>query len=417
MFKKVIFNTSAQIIGKVITASTTLLITLLIVRSLGPAGYGDFTKIFVFIGYFYSFADFGLNNIYIKLANSKGNENLIRYLVALRLIISIFLAAVAIGISFFLPYDSSLGIGYGPAVKIAIAVASLTIITQALFTAANAYFQNNLRYDLSAISAAIGTFVVLSITVAATILKAPLIFYVSAYVFGGMTFVVVSYLLIFLKFRQNILPIFNISKFTNLAKQSFPVAIALVFNIIYFRVDVLILAYSRPTEEVGLYGLAYTFFEASLTVPIFFSNALYPLLARLHKENPLAYVSQTKKWFMFLCAVSALHILGLRIVSYLIPLIDSRFSFGASQTALLILSAGIPFFYVSALLWHLLIIGDKQRFLSAIYIIGAIVNVAFNLIFIPKYGYLAASTITVVSEVLIALLLFLALKVKRYDKI
>lgn len=417
MFKKVIFNTSAQIIGKVITASTTLLITLLIVRSLGPAGYGDFTKIFVFIGYFYSFADFGLNNIYIKLSNSQKNNNLIRYLVGLRLIISIILAFAAITISLFLPYDPTVGIGYSPAVKIAIAVGSLTIVTQALFTAANAFFQNKLRYDLSAVAAAIGTLVILSFVTLSTVLEAPLIYYVAAYVLGGMTFVTVSYLIIFLKFRQKILPLFKIREFTNLAKQAFPVAVALIFNIIYFRVDVLILAYSRPTEEVGLYGLAYTFFEASLTVPIFFSNALYPLLARLHKENPLAYASQTKKWFMFLCAVSALHILGLRIVSYLIPLIDSRFSFDASQTALLILSAGIPFFYISALLWHLLIIGDKQRFLSAIYIIGAIVNVAFNLIFIPKYGYLAASTITVVSEVLIALLLFLALKVKRYDKI
>jgi len=66
MFKKVIYNTGAQIIAKAISASTTLIITLLIGRSLGPAGFGDFTKIFVFVGYFYTFVDFGLNSIYVK---------------------------------------------------------------------------------------------------------------------------------------------------------------------------------------------------------------------------------------------------------------------------------------------------------------------------------------------------------------
>lgn len=406
MFKKVIYNTGAQIIGKAITASTTLLITLLIAKSLGPAGYGDFTKIFVFIGYFYSFADFGLNNIYIKLSDSTKSDNLIRYLVGLRLIIGILFAFVAISTSQLLPYSQTLGTGFSPAVKVAIAIASLTIITQALFTAANAFFQNNLRYDLSAITAAVGTFIVLLSVAVATIFQAPLIFYVAAYVAGGITFVFVSFLLIFFKFRQQILPLFSISKFVSLLKQSFSVAVALIFNIIYFRVDILVLSYTRSTAEVGLYGLAYQFFEASLSIPIFFANALYPLLARLHKKNLIEYSSQVKKWLLILTLTSFVQIIALSIVSYLIPILyDARFF--DSQKALLILSFGLPFFFISALLWHLLIIGDKQKYLGVIYFIGAVFNLSLNLIFIPKFGYLAASVVTVASEALITLLLFL----------
>ena len=44
-YKGVIYNTGAQVAGKAITASITLLITVIIGKNLGPAGYGDFTKI------------------------------------------------------------------------------------------------------------------------------------------------------------------------------------------------------------------------------------------------------------------------------------------------------------------------------------------------------------------------------------
>jgi len=143
MFKKVIYNTGSQIVGKVITASITLVVTIIIGRTLGESGYGDFTKIFVFVGYFYTLADFGLNAIFVRL--SKEELTLFKVLVGLRLLIGIVLAIVATLVAFLLPYNSAQNIGFAPLVKIGIVIASATIITQALFTTANAYFQKNLR--------------------------------------------------------------------------------------------------------------------------------------------------------------------------------------------------------------------------------------------------------------------------------
>ncbi len=412
MFKKVIFNTGYQIIGKVITASATLIITLLIAKSLGPAGYGDFTKIFVFIGYFYTIADFGLNNIYIKLSHKEKDENLIRYLVGLRIVISIFLAIMAIIISLILPYNPQLGLGFSPFVKIAIAIASLTIITQALLTAANAYFQKNLRYDLSAISAAIGTVVILFSSVIFTLYNPNLLFYTAGYVFGGITIVITSYFLIFNKLKYQILPLFNLKKFIKLSRNSFPVALALIFNLIYFRIDIFILAYTRSTVEVGIYGLAYQFFEASLSIPIFIANTLYPLLSKLYTENISEYKKQVKKWLILAIIASLFLILALFLVSFLIPVLyDARFY--ESQKALFILALGLPFFFISAILWHLLIIHDKQKYLCLIYLAGAIFNLTLNLIFTPRFGYLSASAITVVSEALITLMLILTIIVTK----
>jgi len=408
MFKKVIYNTASQIVGKLITASSSLLITVLVGRSLGPAGYGDFTKIFTFVGYFYTFADFGFNAIYIKL-ETKSPGSLIRYLLGLRLLLSFFLALSAIVLSFAFPYNSALGLGFSPTVKFGIVIASLTIITQALFTTSNAVFQKNLRYDLSTIASVIGSFVVLTLTLFAVLTKSSIFIYVAAYVFGGITFVAIAYFLILKKYNFPLIPQFSKITSGKLTKGAWPIGAALIFNLIYFRADVLILSYAWPSSQVGLYGLAYQFFEVALAVPIFFANALYPLLSKLYVESKEEYQKQTKLWTLLLVIFSIALTLALVAVAQLIPLLlGSRFA--PSKTALMILSIGMPFFFTSALFWHMLIINNRQKTLIAVYALGALFNITANIIFIPKYGFLAASTITVISEALVLLLLTITLK-------
>ena len=408
MFKKVIYNTASQIAAKAATATSTLLITIIIGKSLGPAGYGDFTKIFTFVGYFYTVADFGFNAVYIKQTTASSAGVLIKSLLGLRLLVATFLATVAILASLILPYNPDLGTGFSPLVKIGIVIASLTIVSQALFTSANAFFQKNLRYDLSAIASVIGTLVILILTAIAALTKSSLLIYVSAYIAGGAVFVLVSYLIILKKFKVSIAPHFSKESSKKLFLGSWPIGIALFFNLIYFRVDIFILAYSKSSDQVGLYGLAYQFFEAALAIPIFFSNALYPLLANLFEKNLTEYQKQIKSWSMLLLLFSFVLTGGLIVAAFLIPYIIGP-NFTSSRTALIILALGMPFFFISALFWHMLIIHNKQKLLLSIYASGALFNVAANLIFIPKYGFLAASITTVASEALITALLLLAL--------
>ena len=408
MFKKVLYNTGSQIVGKVISASTTLLVTVLIGRSLGPAGFGQFTKIFVFVGYFYTFVDFGLNTIFVKFAKEENLPGLLKSLIGLRIILAFSFAILAILISFILPFNPQTGIGFSPLVKVGIIIASATIVTQALLTTANAYFQKILRYDFSTVAVFFGSIVILTASAFVTFSHGSVLGYVVAYILGGITFAASSYFLIFKKLGKIILPVFSKHKSLELLSHSWPVGVALIFNLLYFRIDVLILANWRSSEEVGLYGLAYQFFEASLSIPIFFANALYPILNGIYQVNLAEFKKQVVSWLKILTAVSLLLVIALIAISYFIPFIyDKRF--GGSVLALQILAIGIPFFFISALFWHLLIIYGKQKLLIYIYGVGAVINLIANLIFIPIYGYLAAATITVVSEALITFLLFMAI--------
>ena len=415
MFKKVFLNTGAQIVGKAFTASITLLITLVLFRTLGAAGFGDFTKIFVFVGYFYTLADFGLNTIYIKIAKENEITHL-KPLLGLRLIIAVSLALVAVTIAQFLPYDQKAATGFSPLVKTGIAIAAFTIITQSLFTTANAYFQKILRYDLSTIAAVSSYLVILVAAIIVSLTTKTVLGYTTAYAIGGIVLVTIVYTIIAKRVKTFFTPTFSKKEFTSFLKPAWPIGVALLFNLIYFRIDVFILSTFRSSTEVGLYGLAYQFFEASLAIPIFFSNAIYPILSKTYSTDIMVFKKQFLAWLKILTLVSILLTVVLIAVSYLIPLFFGHESQG-SAPALRVLALGIPFFFISALLWHILIIYNKQKYLTVIYAVGAIFNIITNLIFIPIYGFLAAAVITVISEGLIMLLLAASLYITQKEKI
>lgn len=411
VLKKVIINTGAQVVGKGITASITLLITYIIARTLKEEGYGDFTKIFVFVGYFYTLADFGLNQIYIKVAQENKTDHL-KILFGLRLIMGLTLAIVCSAVAFALPFNEQSGTGFSPIVKVGIVIASITIITQALFTSANAFFQKILRYDLSTIAAATSyAFVLITAIIVSTTTKS-LLGYTAAYVVGGFVLVTTAYLVISKRTKAVFVPTFKKQEFSKFLVPAWPIGLALIFNLIYFRIDVLILSLYQPSQEVGTYGLAYQFFEAALALPIFFANSIYPLLQNLYNTNLQEFKVEFKNWARNLLAVSLLLTVAVYLISFLIPIIYKNHFTGSTQ-ALQILALGFPFFFISALLWHVLIIYNRQKLLWPIYATGAILNIGANLVFIPKHGYMAAAAITVVSEALIMLLLTIAVLKQR----
>lgn len=409
MIKRVFFNAAAQILGKAFTAGTTLIVTLLVGRTLGPAGYGEFTKIFVFVGYFYTLCDFGMNSIFVAQSNLKNEISLFRVLVSLRLVMAVIFASLALFLGMLLPYNVAENTGFSPIVKAGIALGSLTILTQTLYTTANAFFQKKLRYDLSTIAAVLGSLTILLAVFLISFARGATTQFVLAYVLGGAVMVISAYVILYKKWRVFIIPKVDLAPFINYLAKSWPIGLALILNLLYFRIDILILSWVRRPEEVGIYGLSYQFFEASLAVPIFFVNAIYPYLADIYRQNISKFHKDFRFWSLVLFSISIFLAVFLILISFLIPLLyDLRFA--SSRLPLIILATGMPFFFLSALLWHILIIYQKQKSLVLVYGAGFVFNLIANLIFIPRFGYMAAAVNTIISEAVILFLLTVAVK-------
>lgn len=412
----VIRNTAVQVIGKIITALSTLLIARLVAEKLGLDGFGQYSIILAYSAYFYILTDFGINAIATKKITEE--EDRLPYyfsnLLSLRLVMAGVLVFLALALLAFLPYSNL--------IKLGIIASVLTIVCQAIFVNSNAIFQAKIRFDqsiLSTISAGLTTLLLSYLSLQAGL-----------GVFGLVLSLLVGYLMmaaLSLVFAHTYTPLslsFDTAMWRKTLISAFPLSLTIILNLVYFRADMFILSMIplNPSLEVtneqatGLYSMAYKIFENAIVIPVFFVNVLYPLMIKAYQKSLEDLVSLVKKSLLGLLAVSVVISAVLYLASPLLISIVSGNNpeFAPSVKVLRILSLFLPFFFVTnTLLWSIMTLG-KQKVLALFYGMAALVNIGLNIWLIPSYGYLAAAITTGVTEAVT--LVFLGSTVWRYLK-
>ncbi|MFH0750193.1 MAG: oligosaccharide flippase family protein [Candidatus Gottesmanbacteria bacterium] len=409
MKKKVAFNTIAQVIGKIISGGTTFLVSLILARSLGVEGYGDFTKITTYIAFFYLFCDFGLNAAYLQLIEKQTVKQIRNVLFTTRILFGLLLMFITLAITAFLPGSDSQG--YSMVVKMGIVLFVPSIFFQSIITTTNVLFQERLRYDFATYAVAIGSLTtLLSIYISSKIFlpTAALLGSIIAFLIGSIVTSVVA--LLFVKKLSGMPTLtWNPQLTKRLILQALPLGLTLVCNVIYFHADSFILTLTRSTSDVGTYGLAYKFFELILVIPTFFMNAMFPLLMASKKSSDEKQLqARVRMSGIILILLSLLIGIGGWFAAPFISLI--RPEFNASICPLRILLAGLPIFYLTSLSMWILIVERKQKQMLGIYTASMAINIICNIIFIPQYGYIAAAWITVMSELFVLTFSYITLK-------
>lgn len=400
--KKLVFtNTVHQIIGKIVGSLTAGLVSIFIGRLFGPSGYGDFTKIATFVSFFFLFADFGLNAVYLQKRNEKITWQV---LLATRILLIFLCTTIALLTLFFLP--SSQNSGYTLFVKLGIILFLPSIISQSLITTANAVFQETLSYIYATVANIAGSLATLLILLLLYFQIIPSTLYtgITAVLVGSVITAIVS--LLFISRRKlSLVPSFKWKSISILTRGSIPLALTLLVNLVYFRIDSIILTFSRSTAEVGLYGLAYKVFELPLVFPTFFMNAVYPFLLSTvdGKRGERTYFFRLiVKASGILLAIAIPSSIALWILAPLITYVRSDFS--GSIPALRILSLSLPFFFLSSsTMWGLISLRLNRELLTT-YTCGLLLNLVLSLVLIPSYGIIAAAISTGVTEGIVLLL-------------
>ena len=209
----------------------------------------------------------------------------------------------------------------------------------------------------------------------------------------------------------------DISYWRRSFRQPTAVGIGVIFSIISFRVDNLIIPPLAGREALGDYNLAYKLFEPSLIVPSVLLAALFPLLSRAaggyNNDAPDArelkpLVGQTISILFWFGALATL-VLALLAVPIVHLLYGEQYA--ASGPLLQILALSCLPMYLNYGLTHMLIAMDRPQ-LYVFFTLGAlVVNVASNLALIPLVGVQGAAFATLGTEM--ALLVLCAIAVAR----
>ena len=190
-----------------------------------------------------------------------------------------------------------------------------------------------------------------------------------------------------------------------LMQQALPFAIGNLFNLLYFRVDAIML----PTLSLeGLnantwYGLPYTIVNAFTILPgAFMMGAMFPVLSRAWEREkgrfPSAYTFGMR--WMVLCGLP--FAVGLSTLSSEIAVV--LFSTYTSEqvdkiaTALQWLSWSGGLIFVTTAVLAVLRATDKRRAFSVLMGTTAFLNICLNLHLIPRFSHVGAAIAMVISE-------------------
>ncbi len=397
--RKILINTLSQFVGRVIGALCAFLSTILLAKNLSVYSFGEYVKIATYVALFYPFVDFGLNTMYLKLQKQGRVETTIGSFLLLRLLLSLVLGVTAVVGAYFL---SMARIVFVPSQLLILALGMLTLAGFGLSLTYNALFQARLRYDVVAIGLSLGSLVTLMLLFGAQQISLlvgewGVTVGVGALVMG----VIATGLWYFFCYPISPSLLFIDKKlWKELLVASFPLGVTLLFNIVYFKVDTLILSVFRPVAEVGVYGFAYKFFEFALVVPTFVMNSVYPILLKKPDVSQTALYLKKILQPLFIFSLMATIVLWVGAPF----LVWVKQDFVASVVLLRILAVGLPlFFLTSPLMWWYVLIG-KQKLLAVIYGLTMIFNICANLIFIPSQGAIGAAFITGATELVMLIL-------------
>lgn len=397
---KISQQTLWQIIAKIITALATFSILGLVARNYGEEGTGIFTLTTTYLGIFYLLADFGFNAYILSRADKVENEW--NKLLGTRLVWALFLIVVALVVFPILPFAT-------PFLFAAIIFGSLDILASAIFVTNNLIFQSKLRYDFVTKATLVGTTTGLILFLVVLTFKPTVPVLLLAFLSGGVIIAPTSTYLV-KQFVSKVKPVFDITYTKELFIKSWPIAVTLALNVVYFRIDAFLVSGYRGLSDAGVYNLAYQVFQTILVLPTFVMNAYYPLMLQSLKENLIKFEQQLKWGFITLLIMA---LIGTAVVYISAPLIIEIISgqgFDGSVKVLRILSFSFPAYFLSSLLMWVMVARKKTKIMVLIYLTGLFFNLAANLIFIPQYSYIAASWITGLSEYLILLLQLLVLR-------
>ncbi len=393
--RKIAHNTIIQIFGKGISTAIGIVVIGMLTRYLGASGFGQYTTIMAFLQFFGVLVDMGLYIVLVKkISEPEADQSRwVSNIFTLRLISAVVFLGLAPVIVLFFPYAAI--------VKWGVLITSVSFLCITLNQALSGVFQKNLRMDKVMIAEVIGRVILLVSTIAVIRADLGLLWVMGAVVAGSM----VNFLFMYFSSRRfaRLRLRFEWSQWKEIIKESWPIALSIAFNLVYFKADTIILSLFHSQAAVGIYGASYKVLEVLNTLPAMFAGLVLPLLAAawsMADKEKFKRVLQKAFDAMVILAVP-LAIGTLFIARPVMDMVAPGFTDSAEVLRLLIFAAATIF--VGNLFGNTVVAINRQKTMMWLYLLVAIVSLIGYLLLVPRYSYFGAASMTIVSELLVTI--------------
>lgn len=195
------------------------------------------------------------------------------------------------------------------------------------------------------------------------------------------------------------------SEIISVLKQSYPFAILASLMLIYSKADTVLIKelYEKGNEQVGIYAAAYRLIDALNMIAVLFSGLLYPIFSKMIKEKTdLSGLMRTAFSILVLPSL-VFAIFGMMNAEDIMKLLSKNHYLESSAIFKIIIFSFV-FICNGYVFGTLLTANGSIRLLNKIALIGVLLNVGLNIIFIPSYGALASAYISLFSFGMVSIL-------------
>src|SRR6202165_2456710 len=373
--------------ARVVSRVVSLVVVIYLANGLGDAGYGRYSTLIAYLALVSVIADLGFNPLYTREA-ARTPQQLGDYLGTLLTL----KVALAVAASVVLAIALSVGAGLNsliiPGAALLIATAYANLLRNTFYAVGRAEF------DAIAIIAEIAIQGGLILFGARR--HSGVSYYIWAYT-ASFCFTIVDSIVVIQVFRLGRV---RLGLDAKLVRRWIPLALPFAYTAfltnLYFRADVPILQHFRSFAEVGWYTFAYKPFEALQFVPLAIQVVVYPLLGVYFVTSISRLKLAYERFFKVLVLLGWPLTVGTFVLVHPIGRLFRLFA--QSEPSLRILAFGIVVLFANSAFYAMLNATNRQHLNAWATGLAAGINIVLNLIFIPFYGYLAASTTTVVTE-------------------
>ncbi|MFA6255183.1 MAG: flippase [Patescibacteria group bacterium] len=392
--RKIAHNTIIQVFGKVITIALALFGFGLMTRYLGQEGVGYYSTIYAFLAIFGILVDLGLQMTTTQLiSDPKENESqILSNALTIRLIASATFLSLAPILAIFFPYPL--------VVKVGMLISVFGFVAASLTSTLTSFFQKKflmVQVVLSEVTAKLIYLLLIIITI-----------YFDWGLYGILLAAALDSLLIFLILlffaakKVLLKPRFELAVWKKILIKTWPVALTIALNLIYFKGDIFIMSLMRPQTEVGLYGAPYKILEVLININYLFLGLILPVLATavaIQNFAKLKTIIQVAFDFLIIIIIPMIvggYFLG---VPLMVLMAGTDFTISGEIIKILLIATGIIF--IAGLFGYAVVALNQQKKMIKFYAINAAVSIIGYIIFIYKYTYWGAAWMTVFTETFI----------------
>ena len=323
-------------------------------------------------------------------------KNYIANITLIRIILSI--------ITFILIFILVHIIGYDEQTIIIIYILTLYTIFNTFSQLYYAVFQAHEKMEYYAIGTIInGTFLIVGVKLAIhlnfDIIKFSLIYLISATII--LIYAVISYSV---KFSLPKIAV-NINQWKYLIGESWPFAITSISINIYTWIDTIILSIIQGTTAVGLYNASYKLVLVFIFIPSVLNTAVFPLMSQYYLSSKKSLSLTFEKLLKIMMILAIPLGTGTVLIAKKVIILVYGPEFLGAVLVMQILIWSIVLIFARSPFERLLESSNRQLVVTKVFIIGVIFNVILNLIVIPKYSYVGAGIITVLTDAIVLILL------------